>query len=131
MKSQTSIGGYIVDPSTILLPLFITKGAENGQIQAPGQSGGGPFYNPNLTSSQECFEALFQKYRINLSKNFGTLTNALILPRGGCVPTKRTICGSINLLRSSEKPIKGGILRIATEKGRQLEELPICYFQRL
>ena len=50
----------------------------NGQIQAPGQSGGGPFYNPNLTSSQECFEALFQKNRINLSKNFGT--NARILP---------------------------------------------------
>ena len=23
------------------------------QIQAPGQSGGGPFYNPNLTSSEE------------------------------------------------------------------------------
>ena len=94
----------------------------NGPTQEPGQSGGGCFYNPNLTGSQECFEALFQKYRINLSKNFGT--NAGYYPEG-CFQKKRTIYGSINLFSCSEDAIKGGILRIATEKGSQLEELQI------
>ena len=44
---------------------------------------------------------------------------------GGSFPKKRTIYGSINLFSCSEDAIKGGILRIATEKGSQLEELQI------
>ena len=108
--------GDIVDPSTILFPLFITKGAENDQIQAPGQSGGGPFYNPNLTSSQEFLEALLQKYRINLSEDFGTLWQMPWYYPGGCAQKKRTICRSINLLRSWEDAIQCGILRIVSRR---------------